>query len=68
MEALEKDEAVHPRKGEQKKTVMELQQLKRQKEKRYYIQLRKIDMVPRVNKPYVNMVFLIEQNLSLKSC
>merc|ERR1712223_568216 len=33
MEALEKDEVVHPRKGEQKKRVMALQQLKSKKAK-----------------------------------
>merc|ERR1712223_1565374 len=40
MEALEKDEAVHPRKGEQKKRVMALQ-LKRQKAKRPKLNLKR---------------------------
>ena len=34
----------------------------------YYIQLRKMNMAPLVNKPYVNEVTLNEQNLYSKSC
>ena len=33
-----------------------------------YIQLRKMNMVPQVNKPYVKEVTLNEQNLYSKSC
>ena len=34
----------------------------------WYVQLRKMNMVPLVNKPYVNEVTLREQNLFQKSC